>query len=440
MNCRYTQQELLLLSNFVYVPACRSDKPLEEIIDAYRDENGNFTAASVLEAARGGGMSCEDVATVFSGIDGRIKQNPDFGKISASRRLEEDDVRAVCYTDPKDRDPVVVFRGTGGTKEAWCDNFEGAFTEETRIQQIADDFVKCECALYDGIVVTGHSKGGNLAQFVTVSQTERIAECLSFDGQGFGDGLISQDPGRIRAAAGKITSVCAYNDFVNILLTSIAGTCLFVLNDSSAAAAHSPVSLLTENRFDEDGNFVTLRSQGAIAAGLGFMTDRLCALLGLADEEDKENFSEIAGTAVSLALSSHPESLMEDCVAPTLGLVAAKTARKMALLQKQVRDEIPPASGSVYISADNCALAAASLENGSMLVGNIISAVEGVRHNMTFTITSKLYTEKALENICENLDVLKSKLYDLADLIRQVNSAYKKCEEEAAALMVSEMV
>lgn len=437
MKGRYTQQELLLLSNFVYVPACISDRPIEEIIDAFRDEDGGFSAESVLEAARGGGMSCEDVAAVFTCMDERIRDNPGFGKISASRLLEENDVRAVCYTDPKDKDPVVVFRGTGGTKEAWCDNFEGAYAEETRIQQIADEFVKSECGIYKDIVVTGHSKGGNLAQFVTASQTERITECVSYDGQGFGDDFLIKDPERISAASNKITSVCAYNDFVNILLTSIAGTCLFVLNDSSAAAAHSPVSLLTENEFDEDGNFVTLRSQGAVAKGLGFLTDGLCRLISKGDETDKENFKTIAGTAVSLALTTPPDRLAEECVAPTLGLAAASIAEKLAAAAQNETDDTPPASFNTYFDPGGCDTAAETMENGSVMVGNVIVAVESLRKNMAFTITSKLYAEKALENICENLSRIKRNMSDMSNMIRRVKDAYKTCEEEAAALMGS---
>ena len=163
MNGAYTQQELLLLSNFAYIPACLSDKPINEILDTYRDENGSFTAESVAGAAAGGGMAASDVAVVFEQMDKRTADNPAFGQLSVARKLDEKDVRALCYTGPDDKDPVVVFRGTGGTKEAWTDNFEGAFVEETRIQKLAGDFIRCDCGIYNDITVTGHSKGGNLA-------------------------------------------------------------------------------------------------------------------------------------------------------------------------------------------------------------------------------------------------------------------------------------
>ena len=170
----YTEQELLLLSNFAYIPACLSNKPIADIIDSYKTGDGTFTPESVMGAAAGGGMSTEDVATVFGEMDKRIQENPEFGLLSASRRLEESDVRAICYTNPKDEDPVVVFRGTGGTKEAWSDNFDGAYYEDTRIQSVASDFVKYECGIYDGVMVTGHSKGGNLAMYAAFYMPERM--------------------------------------------------------------------------------------------------------------------------------------------------------------------------------------------------------------------------------------------------------------------------
>ena len=141
MDGAYTQQELLLLSNFAYIPACLSDKPIGEIIDSFRDPGGTFTPESVYPAAAGGGMGLDDVCTVFSEMDKRIRENPAFGEISVSRKLDENNVRALCYTDPKDENPVIVFRGTGGTADAWTDNFEGAIYSDTDIQQIAGDFV-----------------------------------------------------------------------------------------------------------------------------------------------------------------------------------------------------------------------------------------------------------------------------------------------------------
>ena len=433
MNGPYTEEELLLLSNFVYIPACLSSRPIGEIIDSFRDESGGFSEESVYAAAAGGGMSVADVKTVFTRMDERIRENPHFGTISVSRRLDEDDVRALCYTDEKDKDPVVVFRGTGGTRDAWTDNFEGAFTEDTKIQKIADDFVKNECAIYEDVVVTGHSKGGNLAQYVTVMRGQMISECLSFDGQGFGDDFIREYAGAIREAAPKIRSVSAYNDFVNILLTAIAGTCVYTANDSSPESAHSSVTLLTENEFDENGNITSIRAQGSISKELGLITGVLTRMLDPLKKEDKEIMSRAAGTAVSLALSTGREDLVNGCAAPSLGLVTAEFVKRMTGTEDT--DIKPAAAGNVYIDVSSCKRAKELLAEQIPVMERTARSVSVIRQELAYTISSKICAEHALERTCAKLGDITETVYDLCMLIGSAISMYEKAEEEALMLM-----
>ncbi len=435
MKGKYSQEELLLLSNFVYIPACVSDEPIGSIIDSFRSDDGSFTEESVIEAVRGGGMSCADVCTVFERMDRHISEHPDFGDLSASRRLEEKDVRAVCYTDPKDEDAVVVFRGTGGTRQAWCDNFEGAFEEDTKIQRIADDFVRHECAIYDDIVVTGHSKGGNMAQYVTVKQNARVAQCISFDGQGFGDAMISADHGGIKAASPKITSISAYNDFVNILLTCIAGTCIYVENDPSAAGAHSPVTLLTENTFDEDGNFTSIRRQGIVSLALSHATHVMCDLLDPVKKEDKEAMSDITGSAISLALNTPAEDMAEGCIAPTLGMITGQVIKKTIGKTIPQWDERSAGFGLISVDTDAFLGAARDLEACSGDIGRIAMKVNEQRQSISYSITAKVCAEKALQNVYEELLVIKGRISGISDLSSRVAARYAASDEEAAGLM-----
>ena len=432
MTGTYTQQELLLLSNFVYIPACMSDRPIGEIIDSYRAADGSFTEESVAAAAAGGGMTCADVRTVFCEMDKRIQDNPGFGRLSAARCLDEKDVRAVCYTNDKDDDPVVVFRGTGGTKEAWTDNFEGAYYEDTRIQQLADDFVGNECAVYSGVVVTGHSKGGNLAQYVTVKQNKMVDSCVSFDGQGFGREFIRNNPEDIRAASPKICSICAYNDFVGILLTSIAGSVIYVANDPSPAGAHSSVTLLTDNTFDEYGNFASVRRQGAVSAGLSHATSALCDLLSPMELGDKETLGMITGSAISLALTSG-EGLVEGCIAPTMGAVSAAYIKKLAKETEILISDAPPFAGSVHMDIKGCRTAGGMFGEQSDEIGLIAQAVEEIRQSMAYTINSRICAENALERINYDLTDLIKRLRDMSELAEAVAGCYEKTEQEAVA-------
>lgn len=431
----YTEQELLLLSNFAYIPACLSNKPLGEIINSYKTADGEFTPESVAAAAAGGGMSTEDVVTVLSRMDERIQENPEFGMLSASRRLEEADVRAICYTDPKDEDPVVVFRGTGGTKEAWSDNFDGAYYEDTRIQSVASDFVKYECGIYKDVVVTGHSKGGNMAQYVTVKNTEKIESCLSFDGQGFGDDFISENPMLIAEAAPKIKSISAYNDFVNILLTCIAGTCIYVNNGPSAKDAHSSVTLLTENTFDEEGNFTSIRERGAVSALLDALTDRMCDTLEPLDLKEKETLGRIAGSTISGLLCTPPDRMLTDCAAPVLGTFAGEFIKKVTgKVHTPIANE-PLAANYAGINMTACTKAAGLLSDQVTLMEGIVRSVDNVRRNLAYTTSSKICAEHKLNDTCENIMRIKEDIERFSNLTGMVMTMYERCETDAQALV-----
>ena len=437
MNGAYTQQELLLLSNFVYIPACLSEKPISEILDAYRDDNGCFTQESVMGAAAGGGMSVPDVRTVFEEMDKKIRDDPAFGQLSVSRKLDEKDVRAICYTGPGDNDPVVVFRGTGGTKGAWSDNFEGAFRDETRIQKLANDFIENDCGIYEDITVTGHSKGGNLAQYVTVKCTDRISLCVSYDGQGFSDDFLEKYAEEIKLASGKITSISAYNDFVNILLTCIAGTCLYVANDSSAAGAHSSVTLLTNNSFDENGDFLSLKDQGVVSKELKRITKRLVSGMGRASGEDKQAFSDIAGSAISLALCTPKDELAEGCLAPTIGKIGARFVKKLSESAITPSVRTLPCAGSVYIDVTSIKGASLSLKEHISRIECVMRNIDVVRSELAYSISAKVCAEHALVHICEDLARLDRSLAGYSEFIYTVAGHYERCELDVASLIGS---
>ena len=431
----YTEQELLLLSNFAYIPACLSNKPISEILDAYRNEDGTFTPEGVTRAAAGGGMSTEDVATVFSRMDMRIQENPDFGMLSASRRLEEADVRAICYTNPKDEDPVVVFRGTGGTEEAWSDNFEGAFYEDTRIQTEASDFIKYECGIYNEMVVTGHSKGGNMAMYTTVKNPEKITSCVSFDGQGFGDDFINDNPELIAEAAPKIKSISAYNDFVNILLTCISGTCIYVENGPSAEDAHSSVTLLTKNTFDEAGNFTSIRDRGAISGLLDAFTERMCDKLEPLDIKEKEMLGKLAGETVSHMLCTPPDKVASDCAAPLIGAIAGKFIKSVTACVSVPVAEVSLAAEHAQINLNACNGAAKLLSEQIPAMERIVGSIDSVRRDLAYTMSSKICAEYKLNGTCESIIGISEIIGRFSDLVSTIIRMYEKVEEEAAGLM-----
>lgn len=125
-------------------------------------------------------------------------------------------------------DYYIAYRGTGDGK--WVDNGEGMYKDETVMQRKAADYFdlmaeKEHLGKDDNIIVTGHSKGGNSAQFATLAAGSRdlIDACYSFDGQGFSHNAIK----KFRSGAGgeaayqaqldKMYSINGVNDPVHEL-------------------------------------------------------------------------------------------------------------------------------------------------------------------------------------------------------------------------------
>ena len=240
---------------------------------------------------------------------------------------------------------------------------------------------------------------------------------------------------QIETAASKITSISAYNDFVNILLTGIAGTCIYVANDSSAQGAHSPVTLLTHNTFDENGDFTSIRRQGAVSAQLEHLTDRICDVLAPLSIKDKESMGMIAGTAVSLALSTPRENLAEGCIAPTTGLVMAELVKKIGAAANFIAGEEPLSARNVFYDPVSVTRASRIVADQAAGIDCIIREVDRIRQNMAFTITARICAEHVLERVCYDLSQIKEDLTGYSRLIERIGHCYDNTELEAVTLM-----
>lgn len=432
----YSEKQMLLLSNFIYLPASTTNRTLAEILDSYRNENGDFTLESVYSAGYGGGLTQEDVCKLFGEMDKEIHDNPEFGNISAARTLNEGNVKAICYTDPSDGNPLVVFRGTGGSNEAWSDNFEGGFEEDTKMQRLCADFVKNECGMYKDIMVTGHSKGGNLSQYVTVELSDKIQKCVSFDGQGFSNQFISENSDKIAIASAKITSINAYNDFVNILLTPIASTIIYGYNENTAGAAHSSFALLMNNEFDANGKMVSERSQSALMKALRELVSMLVEKLDFTDPRDIKLFSYIVGKTIASALESFSMTNIRDTVSELKKDISTAILIKGA--QKNQEDQRSNAPQYIYTKYDfegmkKCVEELKAVKN--QILRRKIKVIE-IRNSISFILSTKLYADRKLERVCVRLDGIKHSIDELAGTIELVNARYAEKERTLSELFV----
>lgn len=430
----YSEKELLMLSNFVYVPASVSTAAISDILDMYRDAEGGFTAQSVAPAGYGGGMGSDDIAVLFGEMDRQVEEDPVFGQLSASRILEEEDVRAICYTDKKDQNPVVAFRGTGGTVDAWTDNFEGAYERETKIQQIAGDFVHYECSEYEEITVTGHSKGGNMAQFAAITCNDNVKRCVSYDGQGFGEEFIKSHRKEIKAASPNIKSISAYNDFVNILLTCVAGEVIYVNNKEGAVNAHSSISLLTENEYDESGNFTSIQSRGMIAGGLKNATDEIAFILRGVEKEDKKIMARVAGDAIVGAFETLSDADPGSIAALAIGAVSDYYYRKITDTTSVVLGEGSLCVSDTSIMWNELNYMVSGL-NGVIIRARVLkNRLQEMKEDINYTIAAKIYAEKIVNRAISSIETSVMNCENYCNLLLEIASRYRERENTVSGL------
>lgn len=175
----------------------------------------------------------------FDDIQEAIERNPaisEYVLVSQSSRPPENPnsnreaipntlLWACAFRSPNN-DYYVAYRGTGEGK--WLDNAEGMYKEKTIMQQKAAEYfdaVVKEKGLDQttNIIVTGHSKGGNSAQYVTLAaeNADLIDSCYSFDGQGFSKKAVEkfkhQLQDQYQVQIDKMYSINGHNDYVHDL-------------------------------------------------------------------------------------------------------------------------------------------------------------------------------------------------------------------------------
>ena len=145
---------------------------------------------------------------------------------------------------------VFIFKGTSGTYE-WVDNVRGTYVADTKRQvkalQYFDKMYKLYADSVDKIYITGHSKGGNKAQYIGVlrGQDPKIKHIYSFDGQGFSDLFFDKYKDLIQKNKKKITSISNENDFVNILMKLAVGNKIYIKSKTTKGKDKDKIAQMT---------------------------------------------------------------------------------------------------------------------------------------------------------------------------------------------------
>lgn len=270
-------EQLLLLENLTYLV---NEKPLQTLVEIEADytkrygEGNSMPVSYVLNAIKtedlnpdhnyGSLMTGEDWSNIIQAIekDDTLCQmkvlTVEEQKTEAGPKVE---CSSVLSVNEQTNEAVVAFRGTAPYE--WEDNFlGGAETDQedrvsTQYQVEALEWFEglhLEDGGYDTITLTGHSKGGNKAKYITIMDKEGLVDrCVSFDGQGFSDEFYEEYGKEIARNQWKITNHNVDYDFVNLLLNDVGKTVYYQGYDYGAgmiAEAHCPNTFFD---FGKDG-------------------------------------------------------------------------------------------------------------------------------------------------------------------------------------------
>lgn len=243
------EEQLLLLNSLMYYKgSAQQGLTVKQIALMAIDTANNYDPSS---CAFSGGFDTDPESMID--IANAILADDSLRNLTVVDSINTDGVRASNFVDFSTGESTIAVRGTGGSYEAWSDNFDGLNDMHTDCQEDFYDFFCEQAENYDNITLTGHSKGGNMAQYATVLGGDKVDRCVSFDGQGFNDEFCETYADQIAANADKIKSISGDEDYVNILLNDIAGEKVY-LNTTDGENAHSSYALWKENQNTINGN------------------------------------------------------------------------------------------------------------------------------------------------------------------------------------------
>jgi hypothetical protein len=128
-----------------------------------------------------------------------------------------------AFTARYRNDIVVIFRGTVNAA-GWDDNAISTYSADSPDQRICLRYLNnLPKSLGRNLVLSGHSKGGNRAQYLAIL-SPRVKKVVAFDSQGFSQEFSNKYALLIRKNAKKITNISAANDFVHGFLNQLPGT------------------------------------------------------------------------------------------------------------------------------------------------------------------------------------------------------------------------
>lgn len=221
----------LILNCIIYVGDFEKENANEKFLDKNIFE---ISSNLKIEKDSSGDYPAEINEEEFNNILNTIKSNKElYEKIkivdienSISANISGDE-KIVNVSFIFENNLIIVYKGTAGDFE-WKDNVESTYnvtdTKQQRRALMYFDKIVEKFKEVEKIYVSGHSKGGNKAQYIGVlrGDMQRVEKVYSFDGQGFNKNFLQKYNKEIKNNKYKIFNICNEYDYVNILLFSIA--------------------------------------------------------------------------------------------------------------------------------------------------------------------------------------------------------------------------
>ena len=264
-----SNEQLLLLDALAYYDKL-SDQEVNNNREEYSDKESKIKIENFINNVK---VEPDRYNTVFNGVLGYNDSELGMDRIidlidndDKLKRLEivypisrsDKTTSSVCLVDKLTSEVYVIYVGNyaeenykyctdeDGTLNlnTWIENAMGAVEADTDEQKRDLEFYEEAIAAardslnnQDGdlnITVSGHSTGGNHAQYVTTVYKESMGKnyneindidrCVSFDGQGFSNAFLEKYSDDIKERADRITSYCPTESIVGSLMNDIPGT------------------------------------------------------------------------------------------------------------------------------------------------------------------------------------------------------------------------
>lgn len=229
-------------------------------------------------------------------LENALANDSNLGKYRIGNQTKSENGLNACTFTDGNGNVSVVFRGTG--KGEWIDNGEAltGISEQNTYEvygengqlikenTVANDYASDQqvealnwfnkIASENGwnedtnITISGHSKGGNKAQFVTIN-SDLVDNCYSFDGQGFSPEALTAFEEKygikFEERRQKILSFSADNDYVNVLGERLVPKDHIFFFESPIGDENAIEYHYMEAMLDENGKFNVQCEQGELS-------------------------------------------------------------------------------------------------------------------------------------------------------------------------------